>query len=503
MVKKNITSFRNTIEWLSGEPDEVITVKGEVDPVYQISGIEKALEGGPVLIFENIKGYPGIRAAGNVLSTNQRKSRIFGVEDPRKLKFKFRESIKNLIPPTLVSSAPCQEVFITKDLDAMATLPFMKQTERDGGRALSGGNTFLSGEYFEGGTHLSMNRMHFRGKDWASISTTISGHLEEALALIHRGEKVPVTINIGTPPACMVVAAGAPFHSVLPQGADEVAIAGAIQEAPVEIVKAKTVDAYAIANAEWVIEGYVDSSQKIWESDEAEKLGKQGVAPFFPEWTGYLGRAYRVFKFQATAITHRKDWPIFWTPLSFGVEGEVLGNDLREATFLEYAERLFPGFVKDACVFTGLQSAGCMAIQVQKRRAADEGFQRNLIMVLLGSTNFTRLVVVVDEDVDIYRPEELIWAIGSRVDPSRDIIHGVGRGHAYMPMERGESAGALEFRFMESIGFDATVPHADKWRYERARYPKVDLSQWFSREQIEKVRSRQTEYSRFLADTRL
>lgn len=503
MAKKNITSFRNTIEWLSGQPGEVVTVTNEVDPVHQISGIEKSLEAGPVLVFENIKGYPGIRAAGNVLSTNERKAKIFGVDDPRKLKFKFCEAIKNPVAPTLVSSAPCQEVVITENINAMATLPFMKQTERDGGRALSGGNTFLSGEYFEGGTHLSMNRMHFRGKDCASISTTISGHLEEALALIHRGEKVPVTINIGTPPACMLVAAGAPFHSVLPQGADEVAIAGALQEAPVEIVKAKTVDAYAVASAEWVIEGYIDSSQKIWESDEAEKLGKQGVAPFFPEWTGYLGRAYRVFKFQATAITHRKDRPIFWTPLSFGIEGEVLGNDLREATLLEYCQRLFPGFVKDACVFTGLQSAGGMAIQVKKRRAADEGFQRNLIMVVLGSTNFTRLLIVVDEDVDIYRPEELIWAIGSRVDPSRDIIRGVGRGHAYMPMERGESAGALEFRFMESLGFDATVPISEKWRYERALYPKVDLSQWFSKEQLEKIRAGQTEYARFLADSRL
>ncbi len=503
MTKKDITSFRTTIEWLSEQPDEVITVKGQVDPVYQISGIEKALEGGPVLVFENIKGYPGVRAAGNVLSKNERKARIFDVEDPRKLKFKFREAINKPLPPRIVNDAPCQEVVITEGMDAMATIPFMKQTEGDGGRFLTGGNSFLSGRYFDNGTHLSMNRMHFRGKDWASISTTISGHLEETLALIHRGEKVPVTINIGTPPACMITAAGAPFHAVLPHGVDEVGIAGALQGTPVEIVKAKTVDAYSIAKAEWVIEGYIDSSQKIWETEESEKSGKQGLHPFFPEWTGYLGRAYKVFKFQATAITHRKDRPIFWTPLSFGIEGEVLGNDLREATLFELAERMFPGFVKDVCVFTGLQSAGGMAIQVKKRRAADEGFQRNLIQVVLGSTNFTRLLVVVDDDVDIYRPEELIWAIGSRVDPSRDIIHGLGRGHAFMPLERGESAGALEFHGMESIGFDATVPIANKWRYERARYPKMDLSQWFTKTQLDKIRAGQTEFARFLGDSLL
>ncbi len=78
MVKKNITSFRSTIEWLSEQPDKVITVKKEVDPIYQISGLEKALE-----------GYPGVRAAGNVLSNNKRKAKIFDVEDQKKLKFKF------------------------------------------------------------------------------------------------------------------------------------------------------------------------------------------------------------------------------------------------------------------------------------------------------------------------------------------------------------------------------------------------------------------------------
>lgn len=503
MAKKDITSLRTTLEWLKGQPGEVYAVKGEVDPVYQISGIEKAMEGGPVLLFENIKGYPGVRAVGNVLSTSERKARVFGVEDFKKIKFKLCEAIKKPLPPRLVDKAPCQEVVITKNINAMATLPFMKQTERDGGRILSGGNTFLSGKYFEGGTHVSMNRTHFRGKDWASISTTIGGHVEEAVGLIHRGEKVPLTLNIGTPPAVMIMAAGAPSHAILPQGADEVGIAGALQGAPVEICRAKTVDAYAIASAEWVIEGYIDTSQKVWESDEAEKMGKQGVAPFFPEWPGYLGRAYKVFKFQATAITHRKDKPIFFTPLSFGIEGEILGNDLREATFYELSQRLFPGLVTDVSVFTSMQSVGGMVIQIKKRRPADDGFQRNLLMVALGSANWYRFVVVVDEDVDIYRPEEIIWAIGTRVDPARDILRGAGRGHAFMPMERGESAGALEFLFVESLGFDATVPYARKGSYERARFPKVDLSQWFTPAQIKAAKAMQTEYARFIAENLL
>ncbi len=73
--------------------------------------------------------------------------------------------------------------------------------------------------------------------------------------------------------------------AVWPTGEDEIGAAGALQGSPVEIVRAKTVDAYAIANAEWVIEGYIMPSERVWETEEAKRLGRQGETMLHPEWT--------------------------------------------------------------------------------------------------------------------------------------------------------------------------------------------------------------------------
>lgn len=136
----------------------------------------------------------------------------------------------------------------------------------------------------------------------------------------------------------MLMAATSALHSIIPYGSDEIGIAGALQRSPVEIAKGKTVDAWVIANAEWVIEGYV-TSNRVWEIEEAEKIGKSHVAPFFPEWTGYLGRAGEGFKSQSTAITHRKEKPIFYDPLAHRFETKNLSSPFREACYYEQAER--------------------------------------------------------------------------------------------------------------------------------------------------------------------
>ncbi len=78
MNRRDISSFRSPLEFLK-QKGELLTVKGEVDPIYEIAGIEKSLENGPALLFENIKGYPDVRDAGNIMSREQRVADIFGV----------------------------------------------------------------------------------------------------------------------------------------------------------------------------------------------------------------------------------------------------------------------------------------------------------------------------------------------------------------------------------------------------------------------------------------
>lgn len=500
MATRDISSMRTTLEFLKQE-QEVLTVKKEVDPIYEISGIEKAAEGGPALLFDKIKGYPNVRNVGNVFATMPRIAKIFGVEDPKQLKFKCLEAIKNPLPPRVVTEAPCQEVVITDGIDVPGTMPIIKHTDRDAGRILGGSNNFIGGRYFRGGTHLSFNRTHFRGKDWASIMSGPPTHFGVIAYIDHPHERIPMTINICTPPAVNMVAGGGNVHSIIPVGTDKVAIAGALQGFPVDIVKAKTVDAYAIAESEWVIEGHLEV-EKVWESDEAERIGEAGTAPFFPEWPGYLGRSYRFRKFVATAITHRKDKPIFFTPLAHSYEGSYLITVFREACLYEVAERVIPGLVVDVNTLHGLKIQAGIVYQVKKRKPWDEGYQKNILSAALAATAGMRLVVAVDEDVDIYNADEVLWAITSRVNPDLDIIRGPrgGRGTIMQPLERtGVGGGGFE----GGVGLDATVPFDLKEEFTRSHYPvdKIRLSDWFSDKEIAKIQGMQDEYAKVLART--
>ena len=501
MSKKEITSIRGTLKYLESK-GQVIRIEQEVDPIYEIAGIQKALEEGPVLFFENIKGYPGFYNIGNLFSRRERIADLFDIDDPKKIKFRFLDAIKKPLPPKLVNEAPCQDVVITNNIDVLATLPAIRHTERDAGRIIGCGIQLLGAPFFDDGSNLSFNRIHFRGKDWASLSTAQITHIGMAAFKTHRYERIPITVNMNPAPAVQMVAGSWNVRTIVHHGMDELGIAGAFQGTPVEIVKAKTVDAYAISNSEIVLEGYLEpvGEAEVWESDEAEKLGRQAVAPFFPEWVGYLGRSWLVRKLRVTAITHRKDKPIFYTPLAHSLE--YAGFDiLREATFFELAERIAPGIVVDVFVPLYFKWGSGVIFQVRKETPQEEGFQRNVLMAALADSPGLRLAVAVDEDVNIYNADDVMWAIESRVDPDRDIITGPRgmRGIAAQPMEvRQRGVGGWE----GGLALDATKPYNEASKFERPRYPvdKVDLSKWFTAEQLAAIRAQQSDYARTLAE---
>jgi 4-hydroxy-3-polyprenylbenzoate decarboxylase len=316
----------------------------------------------------------------------------------------------------------------------------------------------------------------------------------------HRDKRIPITVNINPSPAVQMVAGTWNVRSIVPHGSDELGIAGAFQGTPVELVKAKTVDAYAIANAEIVLEGYLEPhSENVWESDEAEKLGKQAQTRFFPEWVGYMGRTWMVRKLQVTAVTMRENKPIFYTPIAAGLE--YAGFDLlREATFFELAERIAPNICVDVYIPDYFKWGSGVIFQVRKEKAQDEGFQRNILISALADAPGMRMAIAVDEDVDIYNTEDVMWALESRVDPDTDILRlpRGGRGIAAQPSEvRERGVGGWE----GGMAFDATKPFNIASKFERPHYPvdKVDLGKWFTEEQLSEIRSTQTEYAKTLA----
>ncbi len=498
---KDITSLRGTLEFLR-EQGELLTVTEEVDPILEIAGIQKALDDGPALLFENIKGYPGVRNAGNLVSREETTAAMFGVASIKELKFKSLEAMKHPLPPRMVTDPPCQEVVVTKDIDIMGLMPVIQHSAHDAGRILGGGVIPTMAPLMPGGSNLCFKRMRPLGANFSSMYIIRGSHLGHTVYEVHQGENIPLTINIGVSPAVVITAATEFIHSIVPYESDEIGMAGALQGAPVELARAVTVDAPVIANAEWVIEGNL-TPEKVWESEEAEKLGMTRVAPFFPEWTGYLGKATRAFKFQATAITHRKDKPIFYTPLAHGIEYEIMNAPFREACFYEMAERFWPGLVRDVNIQYGLMSCGGIVYQVKKRSRADEAAVKNILQEAL-AVSLVRLAIAVDEDIDIYSADDVFWAIVTRTNYESGLIKAArgALGVSMLPAADASRAkgGAYE---VGGLAIDATTPLGARDLFSRAHYPsdQIDLTRWFTPEQIAKVRAGQRDYARLLART--
>jgi len=495
-MAKDITTLRGMLEFFEKEND-LLTVNNEVDPILEVAGIVKQLDNGPAILFNNIKGYPNQRIVSSLFCRAERVAKALDVADPRKLKFRGLEGMKNPLPPKVVESAPCQEVVVTKEIDINAMMPVLRYTATDAGRIIGGGVVLISGADI--GHCITYKRMNFRGKDWSSLAFNPGSHFEH-FVLDRRVKKqnLPLTVNIGTGAGVGIVAGGGGVPLMVPFGSDELGIAGRIQGVPVQIVKAKTVDAWAIAESEWVIEGYVDTSQVVWENEEGEKKPAD-FAPYFPESLGHVGRARQTYKFVATAVTHRKDNPIYYAPLAHSFEYPVTMSFAVDAAVYEILNRQWPGLIKDVNSLPSMMGPMGIVVQVRKARDRDERSIRDIIISAFMAANMMRMVVVVDEDVDIYNTDEVLWAIVTRCD----------FGEAVVELPPGGSWSTTKVRpFSPStpkprLGFDCTVPVTQKVNFQRGEFPKVDLSKWFTAEQITRVRAMQSEYARLLADKRV
>src|SRR2546428_378874 len=399
-MKKDIGSLRSTLEYLEAV-GELVTTDVEVDPHLEVAAIQKHFDGGAALLFNKVKGYPNARICNNIFANADRIAKLLDVDEPRNLKHKVVEALRAPLPPVEVKDGPCQDVVITKDIDVWDVVPMISHSDSDPGRTLGAGTTVVRGEHFWGGSHIGYNRMNFRGPDYSSFQISPGSHMDQVATHWYRKGPIPVTINIGIPPTCTMMAGSGFTYVILPRGCDELGVAGALQGYPVELVRARTQDAWSIANAEYVVEGYIDTTQKVWESPLAEKDDAQGVHPFHPEWSGYMGKSYRIYKI-----------------------------------------------------------------------------------------------------------EDVLWALTTRVNPKEDIltICEGGFGQTFQPAER-SSAGERQWtqsniRFSGAMGIDATRPFIHKDAFERARYnvEVVDLAKFYSPEQIRKAKEGQRDYAKFLAE---
>lgn len=260
-----LKSLRTTLDWLG---DEVHTIKNEVDPVIEMTAITKAFDGSKALLAENIKNYPNARMYSNLYATPERTAKLFGVDEYKDIKHKILDAYRNPIEANYVdgSDAPVQETVIpASDIDRVTDiLPIVLHTNEDGGRIFGSGCHLIGAPWVpDGGNTISMYRMAFRdNQQYASINM-VPGGQGDVVCQRHPGKKIPVTVNCSPPIGAELMAVGTLNPVIFPGQTDKIGMAGALQGSAIDLVKAKTVDAYAIAQSEWVLEGYVIEGERV------------------------------------------------------------------------------------------------------------------------------------------------------------------------------------------------------------------------------------------------
>src|ERR687885_2174425 len=405
-TKKDITSLRSALEWLDTQGD-LLKTDVEVDPDLEITGLQKHLDGGPVLMFNRVKGKPHARAITNLFSDINVIDRMFGFDGPTDRTKRIAHAMTRPLKPVEVSQdeAPCQEEVITDDLDVNKHITAIRHTALETELTIGSGISCVIGDYFNGGSHIGYNRMNFRWGNIGTFQASPGSHMWQIITAHYRDEQpIPLTMCFGVPPACTLVAGGGFDYVILPKGCDEIGCAGAVQGSPVTLVKARTVDAWAIAESEYVLEGRLYPRDKRFETKQSEEANIQGKYAFHPEWAGYMGKAYKAPTFHVTAITMRKrsSRPFIYPMGVHMYDCNNIDTTVREAAFFELCERIQPGLIQDVNIpFPMTDWAGAI-LQVRKRLKTDDGWVRNFIAAALACSAGLRICIAVDSDVDIY-----------------------------------------------------------------------------------------------------
>ena len=438
---RDLRSFITALE-LYGE---LARVKKPVNTKFAIGSLARKseIQSGPALFFEKPYGY-NIPVVVDILSTIKRLAIGIGVPEEQVMN-RITEAMNTPIKPVTVKHSPVKDNVFEKDPDLLRILPIPTHSELDGGPYISGGVVFAK-DPETGRQNLSFHRMQVKGSKKLGIDIDPWRHLKDFFGNTH-GKPLDIAICIGLPPAVEI---GGAVRSPL----DEIEIAGALIGEPFELVQCDHVDLRVPACTEILIEG------RIMHTMEME-------GPF-AEFTGYYGGETHPIV-EVESISCRKD-AIYRTICGGSLEHILLGNVITR-------DPLLYGFVKHVCagvkaVHHPPQAAGFHAVVSIKK--TKEGEAKNVIFAALASHVNLKQVTVVDDDIDIYDPKDVEWAVATRVQGDEDIIIIPGAlGHVLDKSTRGGVSA--------KVGIDATIPLDRKKDFVRAKYwnlDKIDLKEY-------------------------
>ena len=401
------------------------------------------------LLFENVKGYD-MPVLMNAFGSMERLALAFGVNDIEEIPNELREILRlpyislqnkmdliHIIPtakrainfPKYVKKAPCQEVVIT-DNPTLDKFPILKCWPQDGGPFITLPLVFTRNPK-TGKRNVGMYRL----QKYDGQTTGMHWHLHKDGASNYRAyqemgkDKIEVAVAIGTDPV-ITYAATAP----LPRDIDEMVFAGFLRKKSVEMVKCKTVDVEVPACSEIVLEGYVN-------------IGETRREGPFGDHTGYYSLADDYPVFHITCITYRKN-PIY--------SATIVGKPPMEDCFLAKAtERIFLPLLQQTLpeirdINFPLEGVfhDCVMVSIKKTYPQQAKKVMHAIWGM-GQMMFTKMIIVVDEHVDVQKEKEVWWRVFNNIDAKHDIVMVEG------PLDALDHSSPMA-KWGTKIGIDAT-----------------------------------------------
>lgn len=355
------------------------------------------------------------------------------------------------LPPREVPSGPCQEVVVREGIDIPGTLPVLLHAPGDAGRFITAGVVIVR-DPVTGIHNASYHRLQVIGPDRTAIRLDFGRHLRTAFERARdQGRPLPIAVCIG--PDLALSYAAAFMGAQMPPEADELAAAGGIRGEPLPMVRCISQDLLVPAESEVILEGEISTTETVHEGP-------------FGEFVGYHSDAGPAPVFQVTALTRRSN-PIYHAINGAGRETIVLRKYVLEASALRAIRAAVP-IVEDVDMPAGGLHRFVLIVQVRKRQVQDEGLQRNAILAAFGAQKDLNLVIAVDDDIDLRDPQDVVYALATRMDAARDLMVVEGaRGHEYVRVSnRGIGT---------KLGIDATVPFEERERFRRVAYSRASL----------------------------
>ncbi|NDY57107.1 menaquinone biosynthesis decarboxylase [Desulfovibrio sulfodismutans] len=446
MAYKDLQDFVKALEGAG----ELKRIAAQLDPYLEVAEVTDRVskKHGPALFFENV-GQSGFPVLTNAFGSYTRMHMALQVESLEALASEITEFMEiekpsgiikklKLLPklarmanifPKEVGSGPCQDVVLTGDDVDLSIMPVLTTWPGDAGPFITLPGVITKNPE-TGKRNLGMYRMQVFDKKTTGMhwhrhkGGAYHYHLAEKL-----GKRLEMAVCIGPDPA-VTYAATAP----LPDELDEMLFAGFLRHSPVELVKCKTVDIEVPANAQFVLEGYVEPGERRREGP-------------FGDHTGYYSLADDYPVFHVTALTHRRDAIYPATLVGPPPMEDCFMGKATERLFLPLIKKQLPEIMDLSLPLEGVFHNLCF-VSIDKRYP---GQAKKVMYALwgLGQMMFTKIIVVVDKNVNVQNTSEVLWRLGNNVDPRRDVVMVDG------PLDALDHASPLAF-YGGKMGIDAT-----------------------------------------------